>query len=235
MSSADMLYAQIGRPRAVEIGLFAGPTIDWSSTGTRGYNNAGIRLGGVYGLNVDINLAQTSSNYFFSTGVNARHIRYGFKFTDNYIYKDVTTGDEQTIERAEVVSTFTTTYVSLPTAIKLKTNEFGRFVVFGLVGLEHGIAVSSKSNDEVTDVMNARTMKKTEKNDHYKHTAIFKESLYIVLGTEYIIQDQTKITFGLGYDHGFNNMFRKKYTNTITSEAVNIHTHRIEFQFGVIF
>jgi hypothetical protein len=139
----------------------------------------------------------------------------------------------ETVYGAGINSTFTTVYVTLPTAIKLKTNNFGRFVVFGLVGLEHGIAVSSKSNDRVT--ASDGSEKKFEKNNHYKHTAILKESLYIVLGTEFIIKDNTKATLGIGYDHGFTNMFRKKFENTVSGQKVHARTHRIEFQFGIIF
>jgi hypothetical protein len=71
--------------------------------------------------------------------------------------------------------------------------------------------------------------------NQYKNTTIFKESLYIVLGTEFIIKDNTKATFGIAYNHGFNNMFRKKYKNIINNSSVNARTHRLEFQFGIIF
>ena len=137
------------------------------------------------------------------------------------------------MDNFDINSTYNTVYVTLPTAIKLKTNNFGRFIIFGLIGLEHGIAVSSKSNDEIT--RSDGTMKKIGKVNHYKQTAILKESLYVVLGTEFIIQDNTKATFGMGYDFGFNNMFRKKYKNTVSGQSVNARAHRIEFQFGIIF
>jgi hypothetical protein len=229
----NVLQAQIDRPRRVEVGLIAGPSIDWSVANTKGYKNEGVRIGGVYGLTIDINLSQTSSNYFFSTGINARHIRYGFGYKDNYLYYDEERAIDLPLVAAELISTFNTAYVSIPTAIKLKTNTFNRFVFWGLVGLEHGIAVSSKSNDEINHPLIGT--RKTEKNNHYKETAVFKESLYVVLGIEFIIKDNTKATFGIGYDHGFNNMFKKDYINLITQKQVNIQTHRLEFQFGVIF
>jgi hypothetical protein len=228
----NMLFGQIDRPRRVDISLFAGPTVDWCVTNTHNYKTAGVKGGGVYGLNIDLSLSQTLSNYYFSTGINARHIRYGLKYNDNYVYLD-DFNKMDTMYSASINSTFNTVYVTIPTAIKLKTDNFGRFIVFGVIGLEHGIAVSSRSNDEATRLDG--TKEKTEKNNHYKHTTIFKESLYIVLGTEFIIQDNTKAVFGLGYDHGFNNMFRKKYVNTISNQSVNAKTHRIEFQFGIIF
>lgn len=229
---SNMLFAQADRPRRVDIGLFAGPTIDWCITNTHNYKTTGVKGGGVYGLNIDISLVQTSSNYYFSTGINARHIRYGLKYNDNYTFLNKLNIMEY-LYNIPINSTYNTIYVTIPTAIKLKTNNFGRFIVFGLVGLEHGIAVSSKSDDEITRADG--TKEKIGKVNHYKQTTIFKESLYVVLGTEFIIQDNTKATFGIGYDFGFNNMFRKKYKNTISDQSVNARAHRIEFQFGIIF
>jgi hypothetical protein len=232
---ADSMLAQVSRPRRIEAGIFAGPTIDWAVANTHGYKTTGVKGGGVYGINIDLNLHQTSSNYYFSTGINARHIRYGLEYKDtNYSYFDDETNTWETINPTRINSTFNTVYLSIPTAIKLKTDIFfDRLVFWGLVGLEHGIALVSKSNDEIT--REDGTKGKYAKIDQYKNTAIFKESLYIVLGAEFIIKNNTKATFGIGYDYGFNNIFRKKYENSISGSTVNARAHRIEFQFGIIF
>ena len=233
------VLSQSSRPRRIEAGIFAGPTIDWAAANTHGYKTTGVKGGGVYGVNIDLNLHQTSSNYYFSTGINARHIRYGLEYKNkNYSYYNEETNAQEIMDSVLINSTFNTVYLSLPTAIKLKTGVFfDRFVFFGLAGLEHGIAVSSRSNDRVTKLENtpSNVEKKIEKINRYEKTAIFKESLYIVLGAEFIIKDNTKATFGIGYDHGFNNMFRKKYTNSISGFPVKAHTHRLEFQVGIIF
>ena len=236
--AANELLAQTIRPRKIEAGIFAGPSICWAVSNTQGYKTTGVKGGGVYGINIDLNLHQTSSNYYFSTGINARHIRYGLEFTDNYSYYNDKTYQQEIEKSALVTSTFNTVYLTIPTAIKLKTSTFfDRFVFFGLVGLEHGLAVSSKSNDKIT--REDGTEGKYAKIDQYKknkNTALFKESLYIVLGAEFVIKDNTKATFGIGYNHGFNNMFRKNYKNSINDQiAVNARTHCIEFQFGIIF
>jgi hypothetical protein len=230
-----MLLAQVNRPRRVEIGIIAGPTIDWCVTNTPNYKTTGVKAGGVYGLNIDLSLVQTASNYYFSTGINARHIRYGLEYVDDYKFFNNNTNKMDIMSSVAINSVFNAIYVTLPTAIKLKTNPFGggKFVVFGIMGLEHGVAVSAKSNDKVTK--QDGTVDKFEKINHYKNIAILKESLYIVLGGEYIIQNNTKATFGIGYDLGFNNMFRKKYKNTLSEQKVHAQAHRIEFQFGIIF
>jgi hypothetical protein len=234
---ANVMFAQADRPRRIEAGIFVGPTIDWAVANTPGYKSTGVKGGGVYGVNIDLNLHQTSSNYYFSTGINARHIRFGLEYkNNNYSYFNGETNKWETVDSVRINSTFNTVYISIPTAIKLKTDIFfDRLVFFGLAGLEHGIAVSSRSNDVVTREKDNTNVGKFSKINHYKNTAIFKESLYIVLGAEFVIKDYTKATFGIGYDHGFNNMFRKKYKNLISGERVHARTHRLEFQFGIIF
>jgi len=231
---SNFVHSQVQRPRRVDVGIFAGPTIDWATTNTRTYTSTGAKIGGAYGLTIDLNLAPTSSNYYFSTGIAARHIRFGLEYKDDYLFENTETNQEETLLNASIKSSFNTIYVSIPTAVRLKTNSFGDFVFWGLIGLEHSIAASSKSNDEITKEIDESEVKQ-DKVNHYKDMALFKESLYIVLGAEYIIRDNTKVTFGIGYDHGFNNMFNKKYRNTITDNKVIAHTHRLEFQFGVTF
>ena len=229
----DLAYSQTQRPRRVEVGLFAGPTVDWATTNTRSYSSTGAKIGGVYGLNVDINIAPTSSNYFFSTGINARHIRFGLEYKENYLFDNLETYQIDTFNNAAVKSTFNTIYISIPTAVRLKTNSFGNFAFWGLIGLEHSIVAASKTNDEI--IKENESIEKQDKVNHYKDMSLFKESLYVVLGGEYIIQNNTKLIFGIGYDHGFNNMFRKKYKNSLTNENINARTHRLELQIGVIF
>ena len=230
----NLLSAQSTRPGRMEIGIIAGPTIDWCKTSTYEHTSKGAKVGGVYGVNTDINLVQTSSNYYFATGINVRHIRYGLKYTDNYSFFNYEIQENDTVRAASINSAFNTVYICIPTAIKLKTNEFNQFVFWGLLGMEHGIAVSSKSNDVVKNTENEEVRDFARVN-RYKNTAILKESIYFIVGAEYIINNGTKLIFGIGYDHGVNNMFRKEYKNSISNAQIKAHTHRIEFQFGVIF
>jgi hypothetical protein len=92
--SMQTLFAQFEtRPRLVEVGFFGGPTIMWASPKTDGYKNEGAKIGGVYGVGVDINLVQTLQNYYFHTGINARHIRSELSFLDKYVVDANTTKD----------------------------------------------------------------------------------------------------------------------------------------------
>lgn len=222
--STQSIFAQFEtRPRLVEVGFFGGPTIMWASPKTVGYENEGAKIGGVYGVSVDINLVQTLQNYYFYTGINARHIRTEFSFLDDYVINANTTKDS-----AYVRSEYNMAYLSIPVAIKLKTDPFGRFVIFGLVGMDNSICVSSKSKDNVEGTI-------YPKIDNYKKTLFLREALLVSVGFDFIIKDNTKASFSFAFNNGFTNVFRKSYVNTVKNSPVKANTRGFEFQFGFIF
>lgn len=216
------------RPRLVEVSFFGGPTIMWASTKTPDYKRKGARIGGVYGAGIDINLAQPLQNYYFTTGITARHIRSTLSFPDNYHvpYSD------KILDSSIVKATYNAVYVTIPTAIKLKTDPFGRFIIYGTVGLDHGVCVSSKNKDEVTNKAKVETYKKV---DMYKKTLFFREALIASVGFDFIIKGNTKATFAFVFNNAFTNSYRKTYTNNISGEKVSANTRGFEFQFGFIF
>jgi len=222
------LFAQFEtRPRLVEAGFFGGPTIMWASPKTAGYESEGAKIGGVYGIGVDINLVQTLQNYYFHTGINARHIRTELSFFDNYVV------DANTIkDSSHVRSVYNMAYLSIPVAIKLKTDPFGRFVIFGLIGMDNSICVSSKSNDNVKKPNFDQDFNKI---DNYKKTFFLREALLVSVGFDFIIKGNTKASFAFAFNNGFTNAFRKTYVNDLTKQAVKANTRGFEFQFGFIF
>lgn len=236
------VYAQnvISRPRRVEICVTAGPTISWLSTQSETYKNDGICAGGMYGVNADVNIVPTLENYYVTLGLNARHKFAKLHYTDMYDYAGTGTAIE-----SDIISKYNNIYLSIPTAVKLKTNPFGRFIIFGVIGLEHGFCLSAKSKDIVTPTtagLEAKTFKHIDRNPQ---TFVFKESLYVVFGFEFIIQDHTKGTFGLAFDRGLNNLFKANYNdasgnktannNSLSDEPMKAFYNSFEFQFGFIF
>jgi hypothetical protein len=220
--------AQEVRPSAVEAGFCVGPTISWATPHTDSYESTGVKLGGCYGLMADINLVRTKTFAYFNTGIVFRHVRFGLTHTDHYTL----TKKNEKIDSARITSAYNTVFLSIPTAIKLKTESFGKFAIFGIAGLEHGFRISAKSNDEVTRLdgtSEKATVNRTE------NIALMKESVFAVLGFEYTIYKRTKATFGIGYNYGINSLFKRKYKNKITNERVIANAHAVEFQFGFIF
>lgn len=203
-------FAQIERPRPLELGLYAAPTLNWFSS-TEQYTNKGICLGGSYGLNVEINLFRTASNYYFHTGVNIHQFGGKLQYVD-------TTVTWIPIDKHYI------TYVSIPTAIKLETNPLfnDKFMIFGVFGVDNALRVSSKVKKD-KDHSN-----KTIKNNDY--TSLFKESLLITIGGEYVISGNTRLTAGINFNFGFTNAFNKDF---IQDETVQART--LGLQIGLIF
>ncbi|MDR1793390.1 MAG: PorT family protein [Bacteroidales bacterium] len=222
------------RPRFVDVGLVAAPSLNWGAVSTLNYKSTGLRIGGMYAVMVDINLAKTSSNYYFSTGIGGRHLMFGYKCKDKYYIplQDKTDVDLKS-KQANV-------YLFLPTTFKMKTNPFGRFIIFGQVGLEHAILLSAKSKDEILKA-DGSTMS-FDKVERYKQTSIIREALIVTAGIEFVIKDRTKATAAISYNYGFNNIFRKKYINQYWGNDAEGNPYRVkdfghvlELQIGFIF
>jgi len=222
-------HAQELRPRAVEAGFCASPIISWATTQTETYESTGIKMGGYYGLVTDVNLVRTKEITYFSTGILFKHIRFGLKYTDNY---DLVKKEEM-IDSARITSTYNTLFFTIPTAIKMKTERFSNFAIFGIAGLEHGFRLSAKSNDRIIRLND--TEERADKVNRTDNIVLLKESIFAEIGVEYTLFKRTKATFGIGYNYGLNSIFKRKYKNLITQERVAANIHNIEFQFGFIF
>lgn len=203
-------FAQIERPRPLELGLYAAPTLNWFSS-TEQFDNKGVAIGGSYGLNVEINLFRTASNYYFHTGVNIHQFGGKLQYAD-------TTQNRLAIDKHNI------TYVSIPTAIKLETNPLlnDKIMIFGIFGVDNALRVSSKVKKD-KDYNN-----KTVKNND--NTSLFKESLLITIGGEYVISGNTRVTAGINFNFGFTNALEK---SVIQDETVQART--LGLQIGLIF
>lgn len=215
-----ILCGQEVRPRSVEVSVVAGPTLAWASPKNDGYDNRGVKIGGVYGLNVDVNLAKPLKNYYFHTGLNARHIRTELSFMDAYEDKD----------KASINAVYNIVYLSIPTAIKFKTDEFGRFVIFGIFGMDNSVCIDSKMKYKKIDYE-----KVDKEEDIYKNTFLLREALYVSLGFDFIIKNNTKATFALAFNNAFTPTYRKNYINLNTNQKVEDKSRMFEFQFGFVF
>ncbi len=226
--AAYTVEAQVStRPRPFELGVYVGPSVNWLQSTTEGYNNKGIQFCGSYGLNLDINMFKTTSNYFFHTGINIRHVSGKMNFYDY----DFNTADTL---HSLFESRFNMAYLCVPTALKLQTNPLGNYIVYSIFGLDNSICVSANRKDRVNK---AEYNPKNNKN----YTAFFREALMISIGCEYIINDNTRITAGILYNNGFTNLFGKDFysvnafENKKVRERVRTFNRTLELQVGLVF
>lgn len=220
------------RPRPFELGVYAGPSLNWMRSTTDGYNNKGVSFGGSYGLNMEINLFQASSNYYFHTGINIRHLGSKLTYHDNYI----ASGSSDTVF-TPFTTRYSMTYVSIPTAIKLQTNPFNdHYIIYSIFGLDNSIRVAA-SRRETPKAAEATLNPK----NNSENTTFFREALIIAIGAEYIIHNNTRVTAGLLFNNGFTPLFNKnyydanEYINNGKKERVNVQNRTIELQVGLIF
>lgn len=221
------------RPRPFELGVFASPALNWMHSSTDECNNKGISFCGSYGINLDVNMFQATSNYYLRTGINIRHLRG--KLTYNDLNTAEIKSDSNTIlshQLQPMESSFNMTFISVPTALKLQTNPLGDFIVYSVFGLDNSFCISSNRKDKEDGQETANP------KDNMKNTFRIREALIISIGGEYIINNNTRITVGLMFNNGFTNLFNKNFTNAYKDgqrERINASNRTLELQVGLIF
>ncbi|MDR1758853.1 MAG: PorT family protein [Bacteroidales bacterium] len=208
--------------RRVSVGIYIGPTLDWLSPKTEGDQRGGVRVGGSFGIPVDINFLKTYENYFVSTGLRFEIFNGRLHYPDK---------DKDNLNEIDLYRKYNAFSLAIPTGLKLKTPDFSGFVMAGNFGFYHGFLLSATKFDtyklddkDVTDV----------KKEIYKNTLFLKESIYAGLGVEYTIKDSFKAHFYMNYIYGMTNFFNGK-EKTIDNLKRVANAHSVEFLFGLSF
>ncbi|MDR2978953.1 MAG: PorT family protein [Bacteroidales bacterium] len=214
-------FAQDGK--RVAIGLTIGPSIDWISPKTQGYEKNGVSLGVRYGIPVDINFTK-ATNYYLSTGIKFEHT--GGKLAFKHVLKE-------DLEEVDLERKYNALYLTIPTGVKLKTPNFGDLVFAGNFGFLHSFRLSCKNIDKWTDA-NGHSVTPDEKSE-YNGCMFFKESLYVGVGAEYIVQEDFRASFYMNYAYTLSNFFTKKSLNYSTNLREKGNLGSVEFVFGFHF
>lgn len=215
------LLAQTGK--RVAIGLTVGPSIDWLSPKTEGYEGDGASLGLRYGIPVDINFT-SADNYYFSTGIKFEHT--GGKLAFPFI-------SDATKNKVNLSRKYNALYLTIPTGIKLKTPNFGNFVFAGNFGFLHGFKLSCKTKDTWTDENGHKVI--PDQKEEYKNCAFFKESIFVGLGGEYVIRDSFRASLYINYAYTMTNFFANKAVNPVNNLKEKGTLGTVEFLFGIHF
>lgn len=225
----------------VVFGITAGPTLNWFNwknhrAAPEGYERShrgAIKVGAHYGLNIDVDLT-LEKNFFVSTGVLIEHTGGSLQFIDNLNFLG------HVIPR-KMDREYNSIYVTIPTAITLRTPSFNNFIICGNVGLYHSFNIYAryKSSFQLDD-----TIDDTEKDiiNHLntdwakdKEVAIFKESIFAGLGFEYVIYNNFKVKFMVNYAQSLNNFYKKSAVNSYTNVKEKASIGTVEFLFGFYF
>ncbi len=205
--------------RYFHFGLNFTPGIYWLSPNTSNNTVNGASFGYGYGANLEFYFTR---NYGFLLGFEVTQI--GAKYiNDNPNPRPLIT--DSTVTHNETIQ-----YLQLPLELKLKTDPFGNFRFYGVVGLNFGFRL--KATDDNYTVVSPYTgwlnIPYSGSNvDISSSTDFFRVSLVFGLGTEYQLAGSTALQTSITYNNCFTNL------NNTSSNAVN--SKGIELMVGILF
>ncbi len=213
-----------GFGKRISLGLSFGMGPNWLNPRSDSLNRGGVTLALKYGIPIDVNFTQ-KENYYFTTGLFFNHS--GGKLAFNGIAAGT---DNQLLPLTRQYSAI---YVTIPTGIKLKTPSMDGFVIAANFGLYHSFRINAKASDQYS------FQGDEVKSDKYMYTesaALFSETGFIGLGTEYVVSDNFRVYFYALYNHSFLNYFNPKNSNNLATGAKDKATvGGVELQIGLSF
>jgi len=178
----------VGAQSPLRLGAHFDPVVTWFSPHTSRIDNDGGRLGFNAGLLAEYYFAP---HYAFASGFNLTHLG------GDLLYKDsvtIITDAGGVILPAHTTVAYNITYLSIPVALKLKSNEIGYFSYYAEMGFTPQVNISSKGTS---------TGRYLTKDNVSKEFSFFNLSYFFGGGIEYNIGGQTALVGGLFYNNGF--------------------------------
>ncbi|MFM9055329.1 MAG: outer membrane beta-barrel protein, partial [Bacteroidota bacterium] len=116
-------------------------------------------------------------------------------------------------------------YVEIPLTLKMLTNPFGKIRVYGQFGVSPGYLIRAESSNEING-----------DNDFMDYANDFNMNMIIGSGIEYTISGSTVAFVGLEFNNGFLNVFDKKFSEELSSDAkIKGVSNYLGIHAGVLF
>ncbi len=190
----------------LRIGLMLGPSFTKLSIADSDVEGSGSRVGFAYGIVFDYNF---NDRYAITSGIIGSPGGGGYK-------GPIKNNDSTVIDDIKIRMR----YIEIPIALKLRTNDFGKFTPYGQVGIAPAFAISSRYDAKGLGIENEKA------GDLTKPLNMF---LTVGAGTEYAIATNTRLFAGLYYNHGFMNVNDNDLIND------KIGTGNFHIRLGVYF
>jgi hypothetical protein len=203
----------------MKLGLKVSPNIGWMSPGTKGYSSDGARLGATIGFISDFYFAE---NYALSTGFNFQFINGKLNYNDSLLI------DKNRVYE-EVFRKYNLIFLEIPLMIKMKTKNFGKISYFGQIGIGTGFRIKATSKDNLVPAI--KDMGTPE--NFNEGTTLIRESILVGIGCEYMVDESSRILFGISYSNALNNILtgeNYKY-NLVEKSQLNFAEINIGFLF----
>ena len=220
------------------IGLKADPSFSWiKPDGVEPLEKTGIRMGFIYGLITEIKFGD---NYSLVTGLNISNIGGNLTYNDSIL--PIIDDNDSVLNYVQVSAQriYRLKYVTLPMSIRMMTREIGYFKYYGQFGLELGMRIGAKANDEYKSIGESELPFNTsiEGEEIEDEIKLFRAGLVVGLGVEYNISGNTALVMGIKFNNGFSNVFPKKVNKVnykIDGEAPEAYSKAITVSFGIMF
>jgi len=213
-----------GQQKAFQFGFKVAPSIGWIKPNSVDYEREGVKGGFNWGFVGEFFLME---NYAITTGFNVMYLNGAFSYPDLQQIDPAAGGSLIGITNREL----RLKYIQLPVILKMKTNDFNGFRIYGEMGFGLGFKVDAKAND-LFYVQG--TLQEDETKDVSNEIRFTRESLILGAGVEYGIGGATFITAGIRFDNNFIDILKDQNSVDNTVEQKGI-ANLIEFQIGLLF
>ena len=222
-----------GSDKKLKFGLKLTPGLSWvKSDNEKDLIKDGTKLSFAWGGAVEINLGDNAA---IVLGLEVTSFKYGldyidtagyfFDSADEVIFEIDENGvpqDTANINNIDILLLNTrnlqANYITLPFAIKAKTNEIGYLTYFGQFGINTHINTKGRSEDNVKSLVSGTSSTLTDLNVDSEVTPI-KFTLNIGIGAEYSLQGSTSLVVSLNYINGFTNILRGNSRHLIDKDG----------------
>ena len=206
---SSALFAQ----SKIRLGAHIDPIFTWFSPKTSQIEKDGARLGYNGGLIVEYYFAP---NYAFVSGLNLTQLG------GNLLYKeevDITTGEGDHVLLPPGTSVaFNVSYLTVPMALKLKSNEIGYFTYYAELGFSPQVNIGSRASS---------TGGALSKDNVSKEINAFNVSFFFGGGMEYSLGGNTSFLAGLFFNNGF--------TDILSADRHKAGLNYVNIRLGVMF
>jgi Outer membrane protein beta-barrel domain len=197
------------------IGINFDPVISWFSPNTKHIDKAGAKLGFSGGLMVEKNFKQ---NYAFATGLDLTYMGGNLQYNNGPTTFTVDKDTKIDLDSATTVE-YALQFISIPLALKLKTNEVGYITYFGQLGLTPQFNISAKATSDKGNLL--------DKDNVGEEIGLFNLSFFIGGGIDYNLGGTTALNIGIFYNNGFIDLL----SNDEYKAAMNY----VNLRLGVMF
>jgi hypothetical protein len=221
-----------GGNRKSLFGITCGPTIDWFVPTSKPLNYKQEKAGFITGIVADFNVASKEFLYF-STGLMIRYLQGEVALTKQYNFN---INEFEINDTINTTRNYQTTYLTIPTGIKLRFTASDKLVFLGKFGLYHNFRIAGKQYDSFSLSGDDDDYSITTKKKYNKDASLFAESGYAGLGLEYIFQNSLRIFINFDYSCQFNYFkFKDISISEDSSARFKAIIHSMHINLGILF